>query len=552
MGRKSTFFYLSLWLFIQLLQAYFTKLSGDEAYYWYYSQKLACGYFDHPPAIAVLINWGYSIFPNELGVRLFPILLFTLGLGILEKIAKPHKPELFYHFISAVALMHFVGFMALPDAPMFFFACCTLFFLIRYEQHGHWYDAILLGLSAGLLLLSKYIGVLLLVFLLFTHRHLFRKVKFYWALFPFLACLLPHISWQWQNDFPSILYHLNERNKAPDVFSNLGNYIIIQPFMFMFLPAFIIWKSVITGSFTAPFHKQMLCLFIGIYLFFLVNTFRGRIESHWTFISIIPGSIIGLAYLKQKPNLEYLFRKFFPITIFLILATRVLLAVNTDKLPIKVKHPFYAYQQELAIVHNLAQGRPVLFMNSYQKASLYRFYYQEQALSLNNVNGRKNQYNLSREWADIDGGEVMLVMNYRNNASDSLTLDHKQMLYYKMLSPFYSYKHFWINAEVPEIIAAQKSELEIKMNLLCLEQLAIPHIPAENMIPSLYANVFKQDQIVAKELLIYNLPYDFEKLSGVYKIPLRLEKGEYSIIFAVQSGFLPGTFNSKFYRFRVE
>ena len=37
-------------------------LSADEAYYWLWSKHLAAGYFDHPPAIALLIRAGTMLF----------------------------------------------------------------------------------------------------------------------------------------------------------------------------------------------------------------------------------------------------------------------------------------------------------------------------------------------------------------------------------------------------------------------------------------------------------------------------------------------------------
>ena len=59
------------WLLLNLVQSAATGLIDDEAYYWVYSQFPAWGYFDHPPMVAILIKAGYSIFANELGVRLF-------------------------------------------------------------------------------------------------------------------------------------------------------------------------------------------------------------------------------------------------------------------------------------------------------------------------------------------------------------------------------------------------------------------------------------------------------------------------------------------------
>ena len=41
-------------------------LFPDETYYWDWSRHLAAGYFDHPPAIAVLIRAGTSLAAESL------------------------------------------------------------------------------------------------------------------------------------------------------------------------------------------------------------------------------------------------------------------------------------------------------------------------------------------------------------------------------------------------------------------------------------------------------------------------------------------------------
>src|SRR5690242_576582 len=46
-------------------------VSADEAYYWLWSKHLSAGYLDHPPAIALLIRGGTSLFgATAVGVRL--------------------------------------------------------------------------------------------------------------------------------------------------------------------------------------------------------------------------------------------------------------------------------------------------------------------------------------------------------------------------------------------------------------------------------------------------------------------------------------------------
>ena len=80
--RNPFVLFLAVWGIVNLLQARFTPLDNDEAYYWMYSKYLAWGYFDHPPMIALMIKIGYLFFHNELGVRLLTVFsqLITLYL----------------------------------------------------------------------------------------------------------------------------------------------------------------------------------------------------------------------------------------------------------------------------------------------------------------------------------------------------------------------------------------------------------------------------------------------------------------------------------------
>src|SRR5690606_38749132 len=122
--EKKHYFLLAGWLVINILQSAFTNLHADESYYWMYSQHLAWGYFDHPPMAAFLVFLGDSIMHNELGVRLFFILISTLTLAMIIN-ELDEKKDIFFlgMFILSFPLVHthIGGFMALPDTPLVFF-----------------------------------------------------------------------------------------------------------------------------------------------------------------------------------------------------------------------------------------------------------------------------------------------------------------------------------------------------------------------------------------------------------------------------------------------
>ena len=59
---KLFYYLLGSILILNLLQANFTELIFDEAYYWHYAKNLTFGYFDHPPMVAWLIGLSSFFF----------------------------------------------------------------------------------------------------------------------------------------------------------------------------------------------------------------------------------------------------------------------------------------------------------------------------------------------------------------------------------------------------------------------------------------------------------------------------------------------------------
>ena len=151
-NQRSLFY--GIWLLFCIVQASLTELLDDEAYYWVFSQYLDWGYFDHPPMIALLIKMGYSIFPNELGVRLFPVILNVLSLVIIEKLITKKNFKLFCCIALSIAALQLGCFVAVPDIPLIFFT--ALFFLCynRFILIQSLLNTLLLGISVTLLLYS--------------------------------------------------------------------------------------------------------------------------------------------------------------------------------------------------------------------------------------------------------------------------------------------------------------------------------------------------------------------------------------------------------------
>lgn len=75
LSAKKTFLLLLVsWFVINLIQAIFTGILSDEAYYSLWGKHLAWGYFDHPPMVALFCFLSSRLFEGSLGVRFITVL----------------------------------------------------------------------------------------------------------------------------------------------------------------------------------------------------------------------------------------------------------------------------------------------------------------------------------------------------------------------------------------------------------------------------------------------------------------------------------------------
>ena len=212
---KVFLYFIGAIFLINLLQSYFTELIFDEAYYWYYAQKMAWGYFDHPPMVALLIKIGTSFLPGELGVRFMSCVLSILSLIILWLlIDNPKKNNFIPHFfilVFSMTLMNAYGFFTLPDTPLLFFTTLFLYYYKKFIAAPSVLLAIALGVVMAALMYSKYHAVLVIIFVLLSNIKLVLNKYAWLAVIIALLCYTPHFIWLFQNDFISIKYHISER-----------------------------------------------------------------------------------------------------------------------------------------------------------------------------------------------------------------------------------------------------------------------------------------------------------------------------------------------------
>ncbi|MCR9229177.1 MAG: glycosyltransferase family 39 protein [Flavobacteriaceae bacterium] len=446
------FFVLLAVLFaLNLLQSSLTELIYDEAYYWYYAQNMAWGYFDHPSMVAFLIKLSSFLFDGELGVRFMSCVLSAGTYMLLWLLVdNPKKKDYVVHFFLLVfsfTLMNAYGFLTLPDTSLLFFTTLFLWLYKRFLQHGDMITTIGLGLVMAALMYSKYHAVLVIVFVLLSNYKLIFDKKAWLAVVLALICYTPHFIWLYQNDFVSITFHLYERPNQAYKFDEftlgffLNNIVIIGLLFYWVYGAFFKYKS------TDKFSKALIYLIYGILIFFFISSFNRRVQAQWTIAISIPLAVIAFDHLLNYTKSRKWMYRIGIVSLVLLMYARAWM-VYQPLFPIYFEtHGNKEWVNELK---TKSGGVPVIFENSYRRSSMYEFYSQVPAISLNNFMYRKNQYSIDDSEERMRGKKVLYVSQYRNSGDISYMHLDSTLFYGVYIDDFQSYRKLQCIVEKPE------------------------------------------------------------------------------------------------------
>lgn len=223
------------------LHLYFSKnleYHRDELLYFSLGMHPAFGYATVPPMIGWIAWLMQNIFGTSvLAVRLFPALMSGVMVFLISAIAKEMGGSGYARIMAALGIMisvfglrTFLFFMPVHIDLMLW---TLLFYLIiRYINTSADKYLILIGLTAGIALLNKYlIGLLLLILLIiipFTrYRTIFRNKKFFYGLLGGIIIFLPNLIWQIVNGLP-VINHLGELARTQLVNVSKISFLIDQ------------------------------------------------------------------------------------------------------------------------------------------------------------------------------------------------------------------------------------------------------------------------------------------------------------------------------------
>ncbi|HMA24440.1 MAG TPA: glycosyltransferase family 39 protein, partial [Gemmatimonadaceae bacterium] len=298
---------------IRLAFAALIPIFPDEAYYWEWSRHLAAGYFDHPPAIALLIRLTGEA--SSLGVRFGPIL--SGFVAAVTTVAIAHRlgggrAALRAAIVITVLPLAAAGLiLATPDSPLLAATALSLYCLVRalHEPVGsrtsfRWWIAT--GVALGAAFVSKYTSIFLplaVVVAVLIRPKLRARLR---EPGPYVACViatlafLPVLLWNAHHGWISFLFQVRHGLSAPQgsalvaAWKHEGDFFggqagLASPILFVL---FVIATSRSLKRRATDTQFVLATVALVSFAFFIYSALRQRVEPNWPAPAYIPAIVL--------------------------------------------------------------------------------------------------------------------------------------------------------------------------------------------------------------------------------------------------------------------
>lgn len=307
-------FLLHLYLAVHL------PLDPDETYYWEWSRRLAWGYYDQGPAIALLIHIFCGVFGvTALGVRM-GILISMMGMQIylylLAKLIYDARIAFWaLLLLSFTPLATVGGFVSTYDTCLIFFWAACLYHTYVAIFKGGKISWVFAGIAFGFGMLSKdSMGLFALCLLIYLAcqpkmRRWLAKPEPYIAFIIGLLIFSPNLVWQTQHHWMTFthLVHITKTSSANHFLRQFGDYagsqaILLTPLLFIgFLYAGILYF--------AKWRKDddvndffLACFSIPILFFFTLLAVKSKVQGNWAACAWLTPAILYSALTEKKES----------------------------------------------------------------------------------------------------------------------------------------------------------------------------------------------------------------------------------------------------------
>ena len=289
----------------------------DEAFYWLWSERLAWGYYDHPPMIAWMIRLFTTVFgDNGVAIRIpafltwVSVIVLVYDLGMRMFPGKNGVSAISALVLAGAPLFQFGSHIITPDVPFILFSTLSYYLFYRALAEDRKLFWVLAGIAIGATALSKYNAILiplsLLPVMLATNagRQAWVRPGLWLAVVSAAVISSPVFIWNYLNDWISISYQLGHgtgfNSRSAGEFLGLyisGQMANVLPWLFLVMLASLVllyrklnrsleyW--LLSGGFLVPL------IFFGI-----LGTFS-KSEPNWPAMAFVPGSLLAGYLLSQ-------------------------------------------------------------------------------------------------------------------------------------------------------------------------------------------------------------------------------------------------------------
>jgi 4-amino-4-deoxy-L-arabinose transferase-like glycosyltransferase len=198
-------------------------LTGDESYYWLWSERLDWSYFDHPAGVALMVRLSTALGGvTEFGIRW---LNAALGVGSVWLIYQLGNRMFSQRAGRLAALALAVGApfivtsrIVYTDSLHLFALLLNLYWLWSLIESPDWGTAVAFGLSLALAFNTKYpsylyalaVGAAILLY----HRPILGRREWWFGLALGITGLLPTLGWNAKHDWGSFGWQLEHATQA--------------------------------------------------------------------------------------------------------------------------------------------------------------------------------------------------------------------------------------------------------------------------------------------------------------------------------------------------
>ncbi len=295
----------------------------DEPYYWMWSRYPSFGYFDHPPMVAWWIWAGTHLAGDGvIGIRL-PFFLNTLAVsaaawGIGRILFTPRIGWLAALWTNLLPLFGIAGMMATPDGPSTLFWTLTVvaYAMVLRSGNGRWW--LLVGLLAGLGLVSKYTnlflgaGLVLSLLLDPSQRRWFRSPWLYAGGLVALIIFLPVIQWNAANAWISFRFQFGRIGEWNFDIARLLTLAVVQPLIFNPLAFLLLFSAPRLWQGIGPFQSytgNLLATTLPAIAFITFQSLHGEVLQHWLAPVFPTLTVIAVAAASALAPEQWLMRR---------------------------------------------------------------------------------------------------------------------------------------------------------------------------------------------------------------------------------------------------